>query len=284
MIKQAFLNLKRYSSITMDIVVLLVLILFFIGCSYLVKINLDNLANNLQQKVEIAVFLKDHIDLNQAENRIKTIIGKNLKGISFVDKNTALNELKADENLKNEINTLDVNPIKNHFVLKLNGIDEVVLVESIKKLKDLNFVLDVISGENVVKNLNIFLGYVVKIYFVFMFFLVLIFVFLLNYSIKIYSNYRRKEFVLWQYLGVKKNFMISTILLESIFIGFISTIFAVLILYFFYFISANFLFNLIFFSPVFFVVLLICAIIISATINLIVLLKSENQNVKNISY
>ncbi|MCP4481490.1 MAG: hypothetical protein GY817_01500 [bacterium] len=278
MIKQAFLNLKRYSSISMDLLILLILLLFFIGCSYLAKINLDIFETTLNGKVEIAVFLKDKTDFEYAANVIEDAFKQDISRMVYIDKGTALESLTSDANLKKEIAILDRNPLHDHFSLILYNPDKMWEISA--QLEKFDFVFEVVKNENILKNLNMFLSYILKIYTVFIVFIAFIFIFLLRYSIKIYSHYRRKEFILWQYLGVKGSISISIIFIESILMGIFAAFIASIFLYFFFVIASRYLFNLIFLTPQFLLAMALLAIVLATTINLIVLLKSKNvQNI-----
>jgi cell division transport system permease protein len=203
---------------------------------------------------------------------------KNIKSIDFVDKNRALKSFVAEnKDLKEQLDMLEENPLKNHFVIKLKDNRYKVIKQFVDSLSSLNFIDDVVYSEDLVKNVDNFFKYMVRIGIILFTFFLGIIIWILNYTIKIDLHYKKLEFLLWRYLGAEsyiENFLIFG---EALILGIIAGIISIGLLFLFYWFISMFLFNIEFLSPVSIVTIFIFGIILSGAINFVVYKKSKNE-------
>ena len=283
MIKQVLLNIKRYNSVSLDMIVLITLFLFISGCLLLSKNNFDNFSYTVKDKLQIVIFLKNNVNIS-SENveKLKEKILKNgsenVKNIEFVDKNKALKSFIAENpELKEQLNMLEENPLKNHFLVKLTDNRYKVIKKFVKDVSSLNFIDDVVYSEDLVKNVDNFFKYMVKIGLILFTFFLAIIIWILNYTVKIDLHYKKLEFLLWRYLGAEKHVERFFIFVEAIILGIVAGIIAIILLFLFYWFISMFLFNIEFLSLTSMVIIFTLGIVLAAIINFIVFKKSKNE-------
>jgi cell division transport system permease protein len=283
---QIFLNIRRYSSVSFDMISLITLFLFILGCIFLIKFNFDLFSNNVKNKLEIAIFLKNNVKINEDNKNVyeEKIVGdKTIKvsSLQFIEKEEALDKfISENPALKDQIKIIEENPIKNYFILKLENNDYRNIKKFVDSIKDLDFIDDIVYSEDLIKNVDIFLDYVTKIIFVISIFFIVILFFLFIYNIKVNLNYRKTEFILWHYLGTNSFVEKSIILGEGFVLGLISGILANFILYILHFVLAKILFNFEFFSNFYIVLIFSIGILLSMLANIIILIKSKNEKIQ----
>lgn len=285
MFKQIILNIKRYNLVSLDMIMLITLFLFIFGCLLLSKNTFDKFATEVKDKLQISVFLKnsekttDENLANLKEQILKDNFAKaNVKSIEFIDRKNALETfIKDNPELKEQFDMLEENPLKNHFLIKLNKNNYKNIKEFVGNISSLSFIDDIVFSEDLIKNIDSFFKYMIKIgAILFMFFLVII-IWILNYTVKIDLHYKKLEFLLWRYLGAKSEVEYFLVFGEAFIIGIMSGIFAILLLFLFYWFVSMFLFNIQFLDIFSMLAIIVVGILLSGYINFIVFKKSKNE-------
>ncbi|MDR0675988.1 MAG: permease-like cell division protein FtsX [Elusimicrobiota bacterium] len=284
MLNQVFLNIKRYNSVSFDMIILITLFLFILGCIFMVKLNFENFSEKIKNKLEIALILKNDVKINDEnqETFINQILdnekNKLIETINFIKKEEALEKfISENTNLKEQIDILDENPLKDYFLIKLKNNDYLNIKNFVESIQDLEFIDDIVYSEELIKNVDIFLDYITKILIIVAIFFIIIMAWLFVYNIKISVQYKKVEFLLWNYFGVKKTIKNFLVFGEGFILGCISGILGNLFLLLLHICLSKFLFNLEFLNKFYIFSILTIGICLSIIVNFIVFKKSKNE-------
>ena len=194
----------------------------------LLVVNIRKVLINIQEKVEIAVFLEDDLeenDINLIGNSIRNM--KNIANVRFVNKDEAILEFVKDPEIAKQVAILETNPLPSAFYVRVKdksyeAVQNVVFeIDSIHGIEDIRF------AEKKVQRLERLLKYV---YFgggLIGFFCIAIVFILLRYVSKISSFYRKMEIGVLHSLGASDTFISVTLVFEGIILGIIASILGV---------------------------------------------------------
>ncbi len=282
MLKQIFLNIRRYSSVSFDMVIFIALFLFILGSMLLFRTNFENFSDSVKDKLEIAIFVKNGINLtsekiDELKNKILENDEKNVKNIIFVDKETALKTFIAEnQDFSEEFQILKENPLKNYFIIKLKNKNYKKITNFVDGIVRLDFVDDLVYSQDLVQNIENFLNKLTKIGFILFLILLALAFFIILYTIKIYLHYRKNEFLLWRYFGAKARTIFTLIFGEAFILGFLASVLAIALVYLFYYSISVLLFNIQFLQLEYVGFICIFGILMSMITNLIVYTKSQH--------
>lgn len=227
-IKDAFKSLKRNKTISIASIITVLITFFVLGIFLLMASNINKGIDNVQNKVELKVFLKDDIKLiDQREIEIKL---RQIDGVKDVVYQSKEDEFKNFQSTTNDNDgllkgyTLQNNPFNASFTVKLeapeyasavsDGIKDLQGVESIGDQQEL---VDKIVG--IVKGVKL----VGAVLFVI---LIGVSVFLIMNTTKLTVYSRRREVGIMKFVGATDWFIRWPFVIEGMVIGLIGAILA----------------------------------------------------------
>ncbi len=207
----------------------LAFMLFLVGVTLLLLINLNHITEKVENNVEIQVYLKDTntAELKTLWNNIESI--EKVSSIDFVSKNEGLQSFM--KNLGDEgaaFQTLkDDNPLNDKLVVKTEQPQDVSLVAS--KIENLAQVDKVEYAKNVVAPLLMSTKIARLIGGIFIICLTLISGHLVSNTLKITVLARKQEIQLRKLIGATNYFIRYPFIVEGSFIGLLGALFAVIL-------------------------------------------------------
>ena len=222
-IKDAFTSLKRNKTISIASVITVLITFFVLGIFVLVANNINKGINNVQNKVELKIFLKDDIKLiDQREIEIKL---REIQGVKDVIYQSKEDEYKNFQNTTNENEgllkgyTLQNNPFSASFTVKLESPEYASAVsEGIKDFEGIETIGD--QQELVDKIVSIVNGVKIVGFGLFII-LVGVSIFLIMNTTKLTVYSRRREVGIMKFVGATDWFIRWPFVIEGMVIGFI---------------------------------------------------------------
>lgn len=235
-IKDAFISLKRNKTISIASIITVLITFFVLGIFTLVATNINKGIENVQNKVEIKIFLKDDIKLiDQREIEIKL---REIDGVKDVVYSSKEDEYKHFEETTNENEgllkgyTFDNNPFQAAFTVKLDSPEYASNVSAaIKDFEGVDSIQD--QQELVDKFVSIVKG-IRTVGIVLFAILVGVSVFLIMNTTKLTVYSRRREVGIMKFVGATDWFIRWPFVIEGMVIGLIGSIFAIITLFFAY--------------------------------------------------
>ena len=232
-IKDAFLSLKRNRTISIASVITVLITFFVLGIFMLVATNINKGITNVQNKVELKVFLKDDIKLiDQREIEIKLREFDGVKDVIYQSKEEEYNNIKAtNEGLVQGYN-FQTNPFPASFTVKLEAPEyAAAITDGIKDFEGIDTVGQ--QQELVDKIIKIVNG--IKIIGIGLFaILVGVSVFLIMNTTKLTVYSRRREVGIMKFVGATDWFIRWPFVIEGMVIGLFGSALACGVLYFAY--------------------------------------------------
>lgn len=235
-LRDTFRALTRHKGMALLTILTITITLFVLGIVALLALNSQVAAKQVENELEMVVFITEGTEKNQIEElgkKIKKIDG--VKKVTFVSKDKALGELNKrfdsqEADLKESLE--GDNPLPDAYKVKLENAKESKQV--VKKIEQFDSVQEVRYGEHVVQNI-VKLNQSVKILVVFIV-LLLIFatIFLINSTISLTVSNRNEEIRIMSFIGASRSFIRMPFFLEGIIIGCTGSIIAVAALFFGY--------------------------------------------------
>lgn len=229
--RESFKSIARNGWMTFASVSAVTVTLLLVGVFLVIMMNLNHIANNVQNDVEI----KAYID-NAADAKTKTAVGEQIKGIAGID--TIVFSPKAKE-LNNLINDLGENgavfkpfkqdnPLRDAYVVKTKTPQDVIKVA--KKIEKIEYVQSVKYGQGYVEQLfnvvkvsrNIGIVLIIGLLFTAMF--------LISNTIKITIVARRREIEIMSLVGATNSFIRWPFFLEGLWLGILGSIIPIVLI------------------------------------------------------
>lgn len=221
---------RRLQSSYFSVVISIALVLFMVGILGLILLNSSKVANRVKEKVAISLFLKDDVTQSQIK-KFKDFIEKE----DYSRRVIYISKKQAAKNYSKEIGEdflefLGKNPLKNGIDIYLNA--EFVTPEKIEllegKFNKNVFVADVSYDKPLVnlitkniKNISFWLAIISG-------FFVLVAIILINSSIRLSIYSKRFNIKTMQMVGATKGFIRKPFIIQSIKLGFIGALVALL--------------------------------------------------------
>ena len=223
--RESFKSIARNGWMTFASVSAVTVTLLLVGVFLVIMMNLNHIADNVQNDVEIKVYVD-----NAADEATKTVIGTRIKEISQVD--TVVFSPKEKE-LNNLIDDLgengDVfkpfeqdNPLRDAYVIKTKTPQDVVKVA--KKIEKMEYVQSVKYGQGYVEKLFSFVNVARNIGIVLIIGLIFTAMFLISNTIKITIVARRREIEIMRLVGATNSFIRWPFFLEGLWLGILGAI------------------------------------------------------------
>ncbi len=226
--RESFKSLGRNGWMTFASVSAVTVTLLLVGVFFVLMMNLNNFAKNVENDVEIRV----HLDVAATQADMKTV-EKELKEIPQVKKVTFSSK---EEELDQLINSMGEsfslfeqdNPLRNVYVVKTKTPQDVISVA--KKIEKLNFVEKVKYGKGTVEKLfdfvkisrNIGIALIIGLLFTAMF--------LISNTIKITIVARKSEIEIMRLVGATNSFIRWPFFLEGLWLGILGAIIPIILI------------------------------------------------------
>lgn len=236
-LQDALKSLVRNKTISTASAATVMATLFILGIFVLAMLNINIGVNNVEEKVEIKVFLKDDAaaaDQKSIEAALKGTEG--VKEVVFESKSDALKKFteqlsEKDRSLLSGYDTNN-NPMPNSFVVKLEKPEAAqAAVDKVKNMKgvesvgnDEDFIQKIISVSKAIKvtGASIFI------------LLIAVSLFLIGNTIRLTVFSRRREIGIMKFVGATDWFIRWPFIIEGMIIGIVGAILANVLLYYIY--------------------------------------------------
>lgn len=236
-ISDAFKSLKRNRTISIASIATVLTTLFIFGAFLLTALNVKNGVTNVQDKVEINVFLKDDATQDQKEaieEKIKTVQG--VKEVVFESKDQAFAKMEGSSDYNKEIlagYSKENNPLPASYIVRLENPDVASNVESAMKTdnKYMDGVEDVGNDEQLIGTINSFVKVINTVGLVLGIVFVGVSLFLIVNTIKITVYSRRREVGIMKFVGATDWFIRWPFVIEGIIIGLVGGVLSTLLLF-----------------------------------------------------
>ncbi|MCX8094144.1 MAG: permease-like cell division protein FtsX [Candidatus Goldbacteria bacterium] len=156
-IKEVFINFKRSGFLSLISMGTIIVTITVLAGYYLISETVKHFMNELQNKVEIVVFLVDNISKDKIDNMITEI--KEFPEISevvFISKLDAYQEFAQDKEMKQILDSFEGNPLPDSIKIKLKDHTKKSIEKLTKFLNTKEGVLEVQYGGKDIENfLNI---------------------------------------------------------------------------------------------------------------------------------
>lgn len=235
-IKDAFISLKRNKTISIASIITVLITFFVLGTFSLVAKNANLAMGDVEDKVELVVFLLEDVKLiDKREVEVKLRQQEGVKEIVYESKEEAFKNfeelMKESEGLLKGY-SLEKNPFPESYIIKLEdpsyaeAISESVVglpgVESIRNQEDLiNTVTSIVKGVRVI-------GVVLFVI------LIAVSIFLIMNTTKLTVYSRRREVGIMKFVGATDWFIRWPFIIEGMVIGVIGSLLSVIALFFLY--------------------------------------------------
>jgi len=234
-VSEAFQSFRRNSFMSFASIATVTLSLFILGTFMMMVANLDYFAANLENQVQISVYLKDNLTTEQVMK-----VGRQLKElpevnkIDFVSKDDAMGRLK--KRMQDQPGILDAlagkNPLPSSYELTFTNPLAVrktaAIVSEYPEVESSHYGQEIIDQLFRITEVIRWGGIALIV------FLTLATLFIISNTIRLTVFARRREIAIMKYVGATNWFIRWPFLLEGLFLGFIGGVIANVFLIQFY--------------------------------------------------
>jgi cell division transport system permease protein len=225
-IKEGFIGLIRHLAMSVSSIMAVIVTLLFVSLFLILTVNLQQITDSVQAKVQIHVQIKNEVDLTGIAELKRTIL--ELPGVVAVDysnKDEELNhfiESYGEEGKIFEMYRGDKNPLRNAFIIEVsegNLIDQVsTKIEGMVGIESVNY-----GGLNALKLIEI-LNSVRDSGLILVLVLGILAIFLITNTIKMSIHSRMYEIQIMRTIGATNGFIRAPFMVEGVLIGFIGSL------------------------------------------------------------
>lgn len=233
LIKDAFISLKRNRTISIASVITVLITFFVLGIFLLVAANINQGINNVQNKVELKIFLKDDIKLiEQREIEIKLREFDGVKDVIYKSKEDEYNNIKATNEGLIQGYTFQTNPFPASFTVKLEAPEYAAAIsEGIKDFDGIDTIGEQQAlVDKIVRIVNGIKAVGIGLFVI----LVGVSIFLIMNTTKLTVYSRRREVGIMKFVGATDWFIRWPFVIEGMVIGLAGATLACGVLYFAY--------------------------------------------------
>lgn len=229
--RESFKSIARNGWMTFASVSAVTVTLLLVGVFLVIMMNLNHIANNVQNDVEIKVYVD-----NAADSKTKESISKKIEAISKVDTVVFSNKEKELNNLIDDLGENGEvfkpfeqdNPLRDAFVIKTETPQDVMKVA--KKIEKIEYVQSVKYGQDYVEKLFDFVSISRNVGIVLIVGLVFTAMFLISNTIKITITARRREIEIMRLVGATNSFIRWPFFLEGLWLGVLGSIIPIVLI------------------------------------------------------
>lgn len=224
--KEGFIGIIRHLAMSVSSIMAVMVTLFIVSLFLMLTVNLQQITNSVQSKVQIHVQILNEVDLtgiSELKRQILDIAG--VVNVEYSDKDDELNhfiESYGEEGKIFEMYRGEKNPLRNAFIIEVsdgNLIDQVsVQIEALNGIESVNY-----GGLNALKLIEI-LNSVRDSGLILVLVLGLLAIFLITNTIKMSIHSRMHEIQIMRTIGATNGFIRSPFLVEGLLIGFIGAL------------------------------------------------------------
>lgn len=224
--RESFKSLGRNSWMTLASISAVTVTLLLVGVFSVIMLNLNKVANDLENDVEIRVMIDiiaDEAESKKAEEKlIKDIKGlSDVEEVTYSSKEEELNKLIKD--FGDELSLFEQNnPLYN--VLYVKAVDPLKTAEVAKKIDSLDNTNEVVYGEDKIEKLFNFLEIGRNVGLVLILGLLFTAMFLISNTIRITIIARKDEIEIMKLVGATNSFVRIPFVLEGMWLGLIGSI------------------------------------------------------------
>lgn len=236
-ISDAFKSLKRNRTISIASIATVLTTLFIFGAFLLTALNVKNGVTDVQDKVEVKVFLKDDSTKEQKdaiEAKLNEV--KGIKDVEFESKDEAFAKMEGSSDYNKEIlagYSKENNPLPASYIVRLENPEVASSVESAMKTdnKYIDGVEDVGNDQELIGTINSFVKVINTVGLVLGVVFVGVSLFLIVNTIKITVYSRRREVGIMKFVGATDWFIRWPFVIEGIIIGLVGGVLSTLLLF-----------------------------------------------------
>lgn len=235
-IKDACTSLKRNKTISIASIITVLITFFVLGIFTLLATNINNGIQDVQNKVEIKIYLKEGIkviDQREIELKLREIDG--VKDVIYSSKEDEYNKVQETINGSEGLlkgYTFENNPFQAAFTVKLESPEYASNVsEAVKGLEGVDSISD---QQEMVDKIVEFVKGLRIVGFVLFIILVGVSIFLIMNTTKLTVYSRRREVGIMKFVGATDWFIRWPFVIEGMVIGLVGSFLACIALYFAY--------------------------------------------------
>lgn len=219
-LREGIKNVFRNGWMSVASIAAVTVTLILVGAFLALMLNLNQMAANIEDDVEVSV----HIDRTAAEDEIK-VLGEELEKIDkvesvvFSSKDDELDKLidsMGEEGQSWELFEQD-NPLNHAFIVRAENPNDTIPIAS--AIESLDYVDEVVYGQDVVERLFTFNKYARTIGLVLIVGLVFTAIFLISNTIKLTIMARSKEIGIMKLVGATNGFIRWPFFVEGLLLG-----------------------------------------------------------------
>ena len=223
--RESFKSIARNGWMTFASISAVTVTLLLVGVFLVIMMNLNHIADNVQNDVEMKVYVD-----NAADSKTKTAIGHKIEAISEVDTVVFSNKENELDNLIDDLGENGEvfqpfeqdNPLRDAFVIKTKTPEDVIKVA--KEIEKIEYVQSVKYGQGYVETLFNFVKVSRNIGIVLIVGLLFTAMFLISNTIKITIVARRREIEIMRLVGATNSFIRWPFFLEGLWLGVLGSI------------------------------------------------------------
>lgn len=225
-IKEGFIGIIRHLAMSVSSIMAVMVTLFLVSLFLILTVNLQQITDSVQSKVQIHVQILNEVDLigiGELKREILDIPG--VVAVDYSDKDDELNhfiESYGEEGKIFEMYRGEKNPLRNAFIIEVSEgdlIDQVSLkVKALDGIESVNY-----GGLNALKLIEI-LNSITDSGLILVLVLGLLAIFLITNTIKMSIHSRIQEIQIMRTIGATNGFIRAPFMVEGILIGFIGAL------------------------------------------------------------
>ncbi len=217
---------RRLRTSYFSVIVSISLVLFLFGILGFVVLQSSKVANHFKEEVVISLFLKDDAPVSEIEAFKNDLLHEDyVKVLNYISKEDAKKELGEDF-----LQLLGENPLKNLIELHLNAdyVNSEMLKTLESKFQKETFIYEISYDKVLVKQLEKNIKKISFWLLIVCAFFVVIAILLINSSIRLSIYSKRFNIKTMQMVGATKSFIRRPFIIQSLKLGFIGSIIAIL--------------------------------------------------------
>ncbi len=234
--KEGFIGLIRHLAMSISSIMAVMVTLFLVSLFLILTVNLQQITDSVQSKVQIHVQILNDVDLNGIGDLKREILAiPGVEAVEFSNKDDELNhfiESYGEEGKIFEMYRGEKNPLRNAFIIEVaqgNIIDQVsTKIEALNGIESVNYgglnALKLIEILNSVRDSGLILVSVLGI----------LAIFLITNTIKMSIHSRMSEIQIMRTIGATNGFIRSPFMVEGMLIGIFGAILPIIITIFGY--------------------------------------------------
>ena len=234
-VKDACKSVFRNFSLSLASVSSTAITLIIVSIAILFTYNVNSITRHIEDVLTVIVFVeKDATDDEIQSLKERLVYNDNIIGDSIVfnSADSLKEQLSANEDLKNVLDTLDTNPLQSTYVFKVKDVKKIS--NTADEVKDYDKVAQVKYGESLANKLVSMLEVIRNACVVTVIALIFVTWFLIANTIKITIFSRRQEISIMRLVGTSNTVIKLPFLVEGLIIGIIGSLVPILLTIFGY--------------------------------------------------